>query len=63
MHGKQGLVVRNDVFVETAFCRYKKILGQHLYTHKLANQRAELHLGAKILNMTTHLGMLDSYKV
>ena len=51
------------VLVETAFCRYKKILGQHLHTRNLDNQKIEVRLGAKILNTMTHLGMPKSYKV
>jgi transposase len=51
------------VLVETAFYRYKKILGQHLHTRNLSNQKAEVRLGAKILNKMAHLGMPKSYKV
>lgn len=60
---KTGSGYTKRVLVETAFCRYKKILGQHLHTHKLANQKTEVRLGAKIINMMTHLGMPNSYKV
>lgn len=60
---KTGSGYTKRVLVETAFCRYKKIIGPMLHTRKLANQTAEVRLGAKILNMMTHLGMPDSYKV
>jgi hypothetical protein len=38
-------------------------LGQHLHTRNLSNQKAEVRLGAKILNKMAHLGMPKSYKV
>jgi hypothetical protein len=60
---KTGSGYTKRVLVETAFCRYKKIIGPMLHTRKLTNQTAEVRLGAKILNKMTHLGMPDSYKV
>lgn len=51
------------VLVETPFCRYKKIIGSMFHSRKLDIQTAVVRLGAKILNMMTHLGMPDSYKV
>lgn len=60
---KTGSGYTKRVLVETAFCRYKKIIGPMLHTRKLDNQKTEVRLGAKILNMMTHLGMPNSYKV
>lgn len=60
---KTGSGYTKRVLVETAFCRFKKILGQQLHARNLSNQAVEVRLGAKIINKMTHLGMLKSYKV
>ena len=49
--------------VENAVFRYKAILGQHLRSRSLPNQRVEVQLASKILNTMTSLGMPDSYRV
>ena len=49
--------------VENAVFRYKAILGQHLRSRSLPNQRVEVQLASKILNTMTSLGMPDSVKV
>lgn len=48
---------------ETAMFRYKRILGSHLASRTLTNQKTEARIGCKILNHMTHLGMPNSYKV
>ena len=60
---KTGSGYTKRVLVETSFSRYKKIIGPTLHTRKLPNQKTEVRIGAKILNMMTHLGMPESYKV
>jgi len=60
---KTGSRYTKRALVETAFCRYKKIIGPMLHTRMLDNQRTEVRLGAKILNIMTHLGMPKSYKL
>ena len=59
---KTGSGYTRRVLVETAFCRYKKILGPMLHGRKLSTQKTEVRLAAKILNKMTQLGMPDSYK-
>ena len=49
--------------VENAVFRYKAILGQHMRSRFLPNQRVEVGLPCKILNMMTSLGRPDSYRV
>ena len=49
--------------VENAVFRYKAILGQHMRSRSLPNQRVEVQLASKILNTMTRLGMPDSVKV
>ena len=49
--------------VENAVFRYKSILGQHMRSRSLPNQRAEVCLACKILNTMTRLGMPESYSV
>lgn len=60
---KTGSGYTKRVLVETAFCRYKKIIGPMLHSKKLRNQKTEVRLACKILNMMTHLGMPKSYKL
>lgn len=60
---KTGSGYTKRVLVETAFCRYKKILGPTLHGRKFSTQKTEVRLAAKILNMMNHLGMPKSYKL
>lgn len=60
---KTGSGYTKRSLVETSFSRYKKILGPMLHTRKFGNQKTEVRLAAKILNMMTHLGMPKSYKL
>jgi len=60
---KSGSGYRKRVLVETGIGRYKRTLGASLHSRRLGRQRAEVRLGAKILNKMTHLGMPKSYKV
>lgn len=60
---KTGSGYTKRVLVETCFSRYKKIIGPALHSRNLANQKTEVRIGAKIINMMTHLGMPESYKV
>jgi hypothetical protein len=48
---------------ETAFSRYKRIIGPAMRSRNLAAQRVEVRIGAQILNRMTALGMPDSYLV
>lgn len=48
---------------ETAFARYKVLIGPAMRARKLAAQRVEARLGCQILNKMTALGMPDSYMV
>jgi len=48
---------------ETAFSRYKRIIGPAMRARNLAAQRVEARIGAQILNKMTALGMPDSYMV
>jgi Transposase DDE domain len=59
---KTGSGYTKRVLVETAFCRYKKIIGPMLHSKKLSTQKTEVRLACKILNKRTHLGMPKSYK-
>jgi hypothetical protein len=49
--------------VENAVFRYKAILGQHMRSRSLPNQRVEVGLACKILNTMTSLGRPNSYRV
>ena len=49
--------------IENTFFRYKRIIGPNMRSRRLATQRVEGRLGAKILNRMTALGMPDSYLV
>ena len=60
---KQGSGYTKRALVETAFSRYKRILGDHLHSRTFKNQTTEVRLSAKILNKMTHLGMPASYKI
>ena len=53
---------RRRVLVETNIGRYKRTLGASMHSRRLSRQKAEVRLGAKILNRMTHFGMPKSYK-
>jgi hypothetical protein len=46
---------------ETAFSRYKRIIGPAMRARNLAAQRVEARIGAQILNRMTAPAMPDSY--
>ncbi len=48
---------------ETAIFRFKMIFGDHLSTRLLATQATQFGARCRALNIMTHLGMPDSYKV
>lgn len=48
---------------ETAFFRYKTIIGDRLKARKLDNQKTEVTIGCAILNRMAQIGMPVSYKV
>lgn len=60
---KTGSGYRRRVLVETGIGRYKRTLGASLHSRRLGRQKAEVRLGARILNRMTHLGMPKSYKL
>lgn len=60
---KSGSGYRRRVLVETSIGRYKRTIGASMHSRHLGRQKAEVRLGAKILNQMTHLGMPKSYKV
>ena len=49
--------------VETAFSRYKRIIGPAMRARNLAVVRVEARIGAQILNKMTALGMPERYMV
>jgi len=49
--------------VETAMFRYKTIHGGHLKSRNIDNQKTEVKIKCKILNMFINLAKPDSYKV
>ena len=57
-HTESGYSKRSKV--ETAFSRYKTIVGPAMRARGLASQRVEAKIGCKILNTMTALGMPDS---
>jgi hypothetical protein len=60
-HTKSGYSVRCKA--ETAFSRYKAIIGPTMRARNLAAQRAEARIGCQILNKMTALGMPDSFMI
>jgi hypothetical protein len=48
---------------ETAVFRFKTIFGDHLSTRLLATQATQFGARCRVLNIMTHLGMPDSFKV
>ena len=49
--------------VETAFSRYKRIVGQFMYSKTLRNQKVEAKLACKALNIMASLGMPRTERV
>ena len=49
--------------VETAFHRYKTIIGPTMRARRLASQRVEASLGCRISNIMTGLGMPDGHMI
>jgi len=49
--------------VETAFSRYKKIIGRLMHSINMDNQKVEARLACKILNIMTGLGMPESERI
>ena len=43
--------------VENAVYRYKTIIGRHMHSRRLCNQKTEAALGCKILNRMADIGM------
>ena len=60
-HTKSGYSLRCKG--ETAFSRYKTIIGPAMKARNLAAQRVEARIGCQILNRMTALGMPESYMV
>lgn len=48
---------------ETAMYRYKTIIGDKLYSRKLASQKVEARIACTVLNKMTALGMSRSIKI
>lgn len=48
---------------ETAMLRYKAIIGDHLSARKIENQRSEVKIGCKILNIMLQINKPISSKV
>ncbi len=60
-HIESGYSKRSKV--ETAFSRYKAIVGPAMRARGLASQRVEARIGCKILNRMTALGRPDGQMV
>ena len=60
-HTESGYSKRSKV--ETAFYRYKAIVGSAMRARGLRSQRVEARIGCKILNTMTALGMPDGVMV
>lgn len=58
---KSGYHTRSEV--ETTMFRAKTIFGEKLYSRSVANQKTEVMLMAKALNLMLYNGMPDSYAV
>jgi len=58
-HTESGYSKRSKV--ETAFYRYKTILGSAIQARGVRSQRIEARIGCKILNTMTALGMPDGH--
>lgn len=62
-HWKRNSGYHKRSLGETAFFRYKTIIGDRLKARKLDNQKTEVTIGCAILNRMAQLGMPVSYKV
>ena len=60
-HTQSGYSKRS--MVENTMYRYKTIIGRTMRSRTFDRQRVEVHMGCKILNTMTRLGMSDSYRV
>jgi hypothetical protein len=60
---KKHLGYHQRSLVETAIFRFKTIFGDHLTTRRLDTQASQFGVRCRALNLMTHLGMPDSYKV
>ncbi len=67
VHGRQKWKADSDYhqrsLAETAIFRFKTIFGDHLSTRLLATQATQFGARCRALNILTHLGMPDSFKV
>jgi Transposase DDE domain len=67
MHGrakwKEVSAYHQRSLAETAVFRFKTIFGDHLSTRLLATQATQFGARCRALNLMTHLGMPDSFKV
>lgn len=55
--GKKLIGYRRRSLVETAFSRFKGILGSKLFSNNFDNQQVELLIKAYVLNQITKAGM------
>jgi hypothetical protein len=62
-HWKEESGYHQRSLAETAVFRFKTIFGDHLSTRLLATQATQFGARCRALNIMTHLGMPDSYKV
>jgi hypothetical protein len=66
-HGRQKWKEESDYhqrsLAETAVFRFKTIFGDHLSARLLVTQASQFGARCRALNIMTHLGMPDSYKV
>jgi hypothetical protein len=66
-HGRQQRKAASNYhqrsLAETAVFRFKTIFGDHLSTRLLATQATQFGARCRALNIMTHLGMPDSFKV
>jgi hypothetical protein len=67
VHGRQKWKAESGYhqrsLAETAVFRFKMIFGDHLSTRLLATQATQFGARCRALNIMTHLGMPDSFKV
>lgn len=62
-HWKRKTGYHKRSLVETAFFRYKTIIGDRLKSRKFDNQKTEVKIGCAILNRMAQIGMPVSCKV
>ncbi len=62
-HWKEQSGYHQRSLAETAIFRFKTIFGDHLSTRLLATQATQFGARCRALNIMTHLGMPDSFKV